>query len=154
MNLDLNDLVMHADMFVKDHTFVILACMTGLIALYAYYIGSPRRLERAMAKRKEREDVAQIISDAMQDAVHQRKISAKVFYKYQKKLGKAMELPNLVPMRATSRWPTNFHWVNLKETKVRCLQRLGAMGVNIVHGLDKIRSKRGKTRPQGKRKSA
>lgn len=100
-----------------------------LIVGLIFYKLDPRNLERAMARRKERQEVADIVSAALQDAANEGKISANVWHKYNKKLAHALSLPDMEPRKR----------IDLNAAKLACKRRLDAMGVNIANGLATIR---------------
>jgi hypothetical protein len=92
----------------------------------------PRALERAMARKKERQDVADVVSAALQDAAHQGRISNNAWHKYNKKLACALHLPDMIPRKP----------FNERVAMVLSRQRLTAMGVNIAEGLANLRRSR------------
>ena len=92
----------------------------------------PRALERAMARKKERQDVADIVSASLQDAAHQGRISNIAWHKYNKKLAHFLGLPDMIPRK-----PFNER-VAIAASRLR----LNAMGVNIADGLAKLRRSR------------
>lgn len=108
----------------------------------------PRALERAMARNKERSDVADIVSAALQDAAHAGKIKPEVWRKYNKKLARALDLPDMTPR-------TPF---NQQVAVIQARRRLAAMGVNIAEGLARLRrdrpSKKDRVQARLKRKSS
>jgi hypothetical protein len=103
----------------------------GLLGL-VYYLQGYRHMEKAMARRKEKQDVAQIVSDALQDACHQGLITATQWHKYNKKLARCLGLPDMLPK-------TEF---DPKRAKALAYIRLSTMGVNIAEGLSKLRRRR------------
>ena len=91
-----------------------------------------------MARKKERQDVADIVSAALQDAAHQGRISSDAWHKYNKKLAYALHLPDMIPRKP----------FNQQVAEALSRQRLTEMGVNIAEGLAKLR----RSRPSKKEK--
>ena len=116
------------------HLWGIVASVLAicLIAWHFTNQNDPRALERAMARKKERQDVADIVSAALQDAAHQGRISNVAWHKYNKKLAYALHLPDMIPRKP----------FNKRVAEVMSRQRLSAMGVNIAEGLAKLRRSR------------
>lgn len=108
----------------------------------------PRALERAMARKKERSDVADIVSAALQDAAHEGKITPEVWHKYNKKLADSLGLPDMIPRKP----------FNERVAMVQARKRLSAMGINIAEALSNLRrnrpSKKDRVQARLKRKSS
>lgn len=142
------------DAWVKNNTeLVLVVCIIALIN-YVFYIRSPRYVERTMARRQERQNIGQVLSDALSDAVADDKITHQQMTKYNKKLGIALGLTDMVPMLPTARLWSKVR-PDLNKTKLACIRRLDQMGVDIKEGLKKIKLSRPskKDRMQMKRKS-
>lgn len=107
-----------------------LVLLTGVV-VYAFYKQhtDPRRKELAMARKKERQVVADIVSAALQDAAHRKEIPPDVWHKYNKKLARALGLEDMLPKPK----------VDLNKVKILCRQRLSAAGVNVKAALNKMR---------------
>jgi len=119
----------------QDIGFVVGWTFVAAFAIYISYLlwlNDPRHVERVMAKKQERKKVADIVSAALQDACHDGKLTAKVWHKYNKKLAKAMGLPDMLPRKK----------FNLISALIASRQRLDAMGVNIGEGLKNLRRRR------------
>lgn len=108
------------------------AVLLVMLGWYILHLQGYRHVERAMAKRKERQEVADLVSAALQDACHSGAITAEVWHKYNKKLAKALGLPDMLPKKP----------FNLSVAKHMAHLRLTGMGVNIQDGLNRIRGRR------------
>jgi methyl coenzyme M reductase gamma subunit len=83
-----------------------------------------------MARKREREQVAMWLSQGLDDGLLAGKLTAEQRDKYNKKIGKALGLPDMIPGR---RKP------DLHGLKLRIRQRLDRMGVYIPAALAKLR---------------
>lgn len=136
--MDVSEFVARANGWATENVVLIVLTIASLILAWNFYLMFPRYKESRVARKKERADVADIVAAALQDAVHQQKIKPATFHRYMKKLGVSMGIPDLIPMPATSRlWFSNM--VDVNKAKQLCRQRLSAMGVDIAHGLEKMR---------------
>lgn len=106
---------------------ILVACVVLLVCV-KYYL-DPNRKESAMARRREREKVAEMITKALDDALLKNELTPQQRQRYFKRLGKALDLPDLIPRRT----------LKLKEL---IINRLALMGTDISSGLDKIRRRR------------
>lgn len=106
--------------------WVLSVVVCALLISYCFkLLDDPRRLERAVARTLERQKVADIVSAALQDAAHAKKITADQWHKYNKKLAHSLGLPDMEPKKR----------VDANKTKLLVKQRLVAMGVNISEKL-------------------
>ena len=114
---------------------LMLACMTG------YVLHHPRYVERLMARRRERQEIADIVSAALQDAAHRKIITSEVWHKYNKKLALSLGLPDMIPKKPR----------NLNLLKKQIIERLYNTGVNVAGYLKLrrvVRSKKVKPTPK------
>lgn len=112
-----------------EWSHIIVITLVAITLGYIVWLRDPRQMERAMARKKERRDVAQIISDALLDAEHYDRISTTCRKKYNKKLAYALGLPDMEPRQR----------VDANRVKTLIKQRLNAMGINVEDRLTKLR---------------
>lgn len=124
---------------LQERIWIILCFFSLILIGYASYLREPRQLERAMARKLERARISQILSDALQDAAHNKKITPEQWHKYDIKIGKALGLTDMIPLSATSRLWSGVR-PDLNKTKLAITKRLDAMGVNIADGLKRVRN--------------
>jgi len=121
--------------------WIVICCFIALG--YFTHRFDPRYKEREVARKKEREHLGQLLSDALQDARRIGKITPKIERKYNIYIGKALGLPDMVPMSPTARYWSS-RMADLNKAKQACIRRLTAMGVNIADGLERVRKGRNK----------
>lgn len=118
---------------------------------YIYYLKQPRTVERAMARTKEKQGLAELLLPQLERAVTLDIIPASRLQHYQKKLGQGLDLPDLIPAKKPQLIWNGKYWLsiptaNLAATKAAVLKRLQAMGIkNMVQKLDNIATWRSQT---------
>ncbi len=113
---------------------------------------SPRYREKWMARKKERETIADIVQTALDTALEQDRISPSQRLRYQTRLAKGLDLPDLLPRRidrkiintGTGERPV---WVsipiyNAQKLASEIRKRLSETGGNIAERLRKMRRSR------------
>ena len=100
----------------------------SLLIVYSFNRGSPQYQERAVARRLERRKVADVVSAALQDATARGELTPEQLLKYNKKLAKALGLPDMERQK-----------LDLKRTKRLVTARLHNMGVNVEERLATMR---------------
>lgn len=129
-----------------------IALLVLIIWIWARHLRDPRYLERAMARKLEKQKVADIVTNALEAAVQSGKLDKKRLYHYYAKLGRAFNIPDLIP-RNHQQLPF-VQKPNLHKAKVLCMQRLHAMGVNVADFLKQRRKKDRKARIQAASRKA
>lgn len=130
----------------------------ALLIGYILRLRDPRHQERAMAKRLEKQCVADILSAALQDAAHKGTISPKVWHKYNKKIADRLGLEDMMPKvkdkvvrDANGKW-ISIPFFNLSAATSAAYKRLRAMGVKDIAGkLISLRSRRSVIKAQLKK---
>lgn len=107
---------------------LFVAAFFGLL-FYILWLKDPRYLERAMARKREKELVAKWISQGLDNGLEAGELSADIRLKYNKKLSRALDLPDLMPKQK----------FDLNKAKGLSRQRLDKMGVHIATALSKMR---------------
>ena len=109
--------------------FVLCLCIVIGVIMHVY----PHAKERWMARKQERREVSDIICTALSEAVLAEKITAKVRAKYEKKLGRALDLGDLIgrPKR-----------IPAEDLKAAIKRRLYRMGSKVQEKLTLMRRRR------------
>lgn len=105
----------------------VFGVFAAMFLIHAF-MTDPRRLERAMARTLERRKVADVLSASLQDACHRKEITPEQWHKYNKKVAKWFELPDMLPKQE----------IDPYRVKQLIRHRLKEMGVNISEGLNKV----------------
>lgn len=114
-----------------------------LAAMYICHLRQPRTVERAMARQKERQGLADLLLPQLERAVSLEIIPASRLAYYQKKLGLGLDLPDLIPVKKPQLIHLNGRWMSIPNfhlgaAKNAALKRLHAMGVDVAAGLTKL----------------
>ncbi len=109
--------------------------VVSLLALVVYLaylnvLQHPRYLEKTMARKKEREQVQDLILTAFERELAAGDMSVKTQQKWLAKIGKSVGLPDLIP-RNHHQLPFKFK-PNLHKTKTMVMKRLWASGLDVV----------------------
>src|SRR5205814_2220047 len=99
---------------------VALLCL--VLLGYVTRLRDPRYMERAMARKLEKQKVADKVTAALEEAVEKGELSRKTVQKYLLKLGRTWDIPDLIP-RNHQHLPF-VHKPNLKKAKILCTNRL------------------------------
>jgi len=120
---------------LTNFQLLLLAGLLAVMCLILYRTTNPRYLESTMARKKERETVATWLSSGLDDGLEAGQLTAAQRDKYNKKIGKAFGLPDMIPGK---RKP------DLNKVKALIRQRLDRMGVYIPAALAKMRRRKPK----------
>ena len=111
-----------------------------LVAFVAYMLHthSPRYLEKRMARKLEKQRIADIICAAFDQAEQEGKMNVFERIKYMRRLSRGLSLPDLWTEPTTPKPPS--------YVKAQIHKRLDKMGVNIKEALASMKGRRGTKR--------
>lgn len=141
----LNSLLSTANQMYQENPSTWAVAAAAIVAVvmvwYVMRIRDPRYQERMMAKKQEREKISDILSKALDDAVEKDQITIKVRLKWLRRLGRRLDLPDLIPRE--NGW-TGFGKPDLNKVRLQVVRSLTLANVPIKDALKRMRRRRDK----------
>jgi len=130
--------------FVNNWGMTLSLCLVAVLVAYVYRLKDPRHMEREVARKREKENVADAINKALHDLYVSEKLSADGYIRWGNRLGRDFDLPDLISVKkAQNKWQ-----IDTNGLKVRTMRRLSKMGVDVKSKLALMRRNRKPKKPR------
>lgn len=130
--------------FLNNWGMTASLVLVALLVAYIFRLKDPRHMEREVARKREKERVADAINKALHDLYTSEQISADGYIRWGKRLGRDFDLPDLIAVKkVSSKWQMDTHGL-----KLRIVQRLSKMGAGAQAKLAAIRSRKPHRKPK------